>query len=385
MVILAIETSCDETAASVTSERRVLGNAVYSQVLIHKKWGGVVPSLAKRAHEERIDFVIEEALRKFALTNKILAGPAATFPPASARKKLRAVGSPSSRVTHQNFINATTSYIDHIAVTYGPGLAIALEVGINKAKELAIRYNKKVIPVNHMEGHIYSCFTQNSRGNPKRPFRFPYLTLLVSGGHTELVLFKDHITYQILGETVDDAAGEALDKAAKMLGLGYPGGPVIERLSQEVKNKDFYLLPRPMIQSKDLNFSFSGLKTSLFYLLKKKGKEKARRHIRELASSFQEAVFDSIVKKTETAIRQTGINRIVVGGGVSANYNLRTRLRALTEKYRGSVIFPPYPYLCGDNAAMVGVAAYYRAKKGQFLKNLGRLDRVPRLRLGESK
>jgi N6-L-threonylcarbamoyladenine synthase len=339
--ILAIETSCDETAAAVVEERRVLGNAIYSQILIHKKWGGVVPSLAKKAHEERIDMVIDDALIK-------------------AKTKIEE--------------------IDAIAVTYGPGLAIALEVGINKAKELAKKFDKKLIAVNHMEGHTYANFAQNSKGNPKRNLKFPYLVLLVSGGHTELVLWKSELDFRLLGETVDDAAGEALDKAAKLLNLGYPGGPVIERLARQVDYKDFYNFPRPMIKSNDLNFSFSGLKTSFYYFLKKKTDEEINKNIKQLASSFQEAVFDSIQIKLEKAVRQTGVKLIVVGGGVISNQHLRNRLRLLAKKIGGEVIFPPQKYLCTDNAAMIGVAASFRAKQKAFIKDFSTLDRVPRLR-----
>ncbi len=342
MKILAIETSCDETAAAVTEGRRVLGNAIYSQILIHKKWGGVVPSLAKKAHQERIDFIIDQALKK---------------------------------------VKTKIEDVDYIAVTYGPGLAIALEVGINKAKDLAKKYNKKLIAVNHMEGHLYAAFGQNSAGNPKVDFKFPYIALLISGGHTELVKFEDHISYEILGETVDDAAGEALDKAAKMLGLGYPGGPVIERLAEDVGNKDFYKLPRPMIKTQDLNFSFSGLKTSFYYMLKKMSDEEKSKKVKELASSFQEAAFDAVLIKLERAIKQTGIKNIVVGGGVIANQYLRKKLRVLIKKHNGEIIFPPYKYLCTDNAAMIGIAASFRAEKKLFVNNLNKLDRVPRLKL----
>lgn len=338
MNILAIDTSCDETAAAVVYGRRVLSNVIYSQVLIHKKWGGVVPSLAKRAHEERIDFVVNKAMK--------------------------------------NIEN-----IDYIAVTQGPGLAVALEVGIKKAKELAQKYNKKLISVNHLEGHIYSPFVQNSRGNPIRNFQFPYLSLVISGGHTSLVIFKDHINYEIIGETIDDAAGEALDKAAKMLGLGYPGGEVLERLARETDNKDFYNFPRPMINSKDLNFSFSGLKTSFYYFIKEMlDKEKADK-LRKLASSFQEAVFDTVIKKTEKAIIKTGVNKLSVGGGVIANLYLRKKLRDLVKKYKGEVLFPPYKYLTGDNAAMIGIVASYKAEKGIFVENPQTLDRQPRMNL----
>lgn len=342
MKILSIETSCDETAAAVTEGRKVLSSAIYSQILLHKKWGGVVPSIAKRAHEERIDLIIEEALHK---------------------------------------AKTTVEAIDAIAVTYGPGLAIALEVGIGKAKELALKYNKRLLAVNHMAGHIYACFAQNSQGNPEREFQFPYLALLVSGGHTELVLMKDHHDFEVLGETLDDAVGEALDKAGKMLGLGYPAGAVIERLAVEVGNNDIYKFPRPMIKDKGLQFSYSGLKTAFLYHLKKTTEEEKVKNIKELASSYQEAAFGSLIIKTERAIVKTGVNKLLLGGGVSANQRLRALLRTLVKKHKGEIIFPPYKYLCTDNAAMIGVAASFQAEKGDFVKDFDKLDRVPRLRL----
>lgn len=337
MKILSIETSFDETAAAVTEGRKVLSNIVYSQVLLHKNWGGVVPTIAKRAHEEKIDFVIEEALSK--------------------EKKF-----------------------DYIAVTYGPGLSIALEVGMKKAIELAKKYKKKIIPVNHMEGHIYSPFLQNSVGNPKRNFEFPYIGLLVSGAHTELVLWEDYLKFKILGETVDDAAGEALDKASKMFGLGYPGGALIERLALKVKNQDFYKFPRPMRGSKDLNFSFSGLKTSLYYLLKDMSEKEKNKKLEEILSSFQEAVFHSIIIKTRKAIEKTGVKKIALGGGVSANKRLRNLLNKLVKENNGELIYPKKEF-CTDNAAMIGVVAYYKAEAGIFVKNFKTFERQPRLSL----
>jgi N6-L-threonylcarbamoyladenine synthase len=352
MQILVFDTSCDETSVAVTSGRKVLSNVIYSQVLLHKKWGGVVPSIAKRAHEERIDFVVEEALRK-------------------------------------SKIKDPSSQINYIAVTQGPGLAVALEVGIKKAKELSEKYQKKLIAVNHLEGHIYSAFVQNSKGNPQRDFKFPYLALIVSGGHTEFVIFKDHLSYEIIGSTLDDASGEALDKAAKLLGLGYPGGPVLERLAHDAGNIDSHNFPRPMLRSKDLNFSFSGLKTSFYYFLKNAktsevgpGQNIAKTsEVKLLASSFQEAVFDTLIKKTEMAIKQTSINRLIIGGGVIANMRLRKLMRGLVKKYQGEVFFPTYKYLTGDNAAMIGVVAGYKAEKKQFVKNFDELDRIPRMSL----
>lgn len=338
--ILAIDTSCDETAAAVVSGRRVLANIIYSQVLLHQKWGGVVPSIAKRAHQERIDWVIKKTLKKYSWSD-----------------------------------------INFIAVTQGPGLAPALEVGIKRAKELAQKFNKKLISVNHLEGHIYSVFVQNSKGKPLINFQFPYLVLIVSGGHTSLVIFKDHLSYQIIGETIDDAAGEALDKAAKLLNLGYPGGPVIEKLAREVDNKDFYFFPRPMIRSTDLNFSFSGLKTAFYYFIKKMPEKEKNKSIRQLLSSFQEAVFDTLVRKTKQAVGLTKINRLVLVGGVSANFYLRKKFRQLAREINGQVFFPPYKYLTGDNAAMIGVVGYYKALKNQFVKRLTYLDREPRMAL----
>jgi len=340
MNILAIDTSCDETAAAVTNGRRVLSNIIYSQVDIHTKWGGVVPSLAKRAHEERIDNVVDLAIKRAGRFN---------------------------------------ASIDAIAVTQGPGLAIALEVGIRKAQALAQKRKIPLIAVNHLEGHLYSAFAQNSMGNPDIPMQFPYLGFIISGGHTEFVIWKNHLEYVIIGETLDDAAGEALDKAGKLLGLGYPAGSVIERLSREAGNKDTYQFPRPMIHSGNLQFSFSGLKTAFYYyLLKMDEKEKAAR-IYELASSFQEAVFDTLCTKLELAIAQTGIHNLIVGGGVAANLYLRARFRTLVKRYNGLVYFPSYSYLVGDNAAMIGIAAAYYLSKKKFTTSI---DRIPRMKLG---
>lgn len=376
MNILAIDTSCDETSVAITCGRKVLSNIIYSQILLHKKWGGVVPSIAKRAHEERIDLVVETALIKLSRLPKILS-------------QLNSSPFEKGLVKHlvsKNFDNRLYGEIDAIAVTQGPGLAVALEVGIKKAQELAKKYQKKLITVNHLEGHIYSAFVQNSKGNPKHEFKFPYLALIVSGGHTEFVVFKDHLEYEIIGATLDDAAGEALDKAAKLLGLGYPGGPVIERLARTVDNVDGHNFPRPMIKSKDLNFSFSGLKTSFYYYLKgQNGKTPTGLikdgSIRNLASSFQEAVFDTLIKKTEKAIKLTAINQLIVVGGVAANLRLRKLMRDLANKYHGKVLFPAFKYLNGDNAAMIGVVAGYKAKAGQFIKRIDEVDRVPRMSL----
>ncbi len=345
MKIFAIDTSFDETAAAVVNGRRVLSNVIYTESLSHQKWGGVMPSLAKRAHEERIDWVIDRTIKKSGLD----------WPE-----------------------------IDAIGVTYGPGLAIALEIGIQKAIELSQKYKKPLVGVNHMEGHLYSPFVQNSNGNPKREFEFPYLSLLVSGGHTELVLFKDNLTYEILGETRDDAAGESLDKAARMLGFGYPGGPIMETLAEKVQNRDKYAFPRPMLHSENLELSFSGLKTSFLYFIREMSEAEKVNNLEYLASSFQEAVFETLVGKTRKAMEKTGINRVLMGGGVAVNKRLRTMIRSMVKEKDGTIYFPSYKYLNFDNAAMIGVVASFRAEKKLFVKKLSELDRVPRLSLLQS-
>ncbi len=339
MKILAIETSCDETAAAVTDKRKVISNVVFSQVNIHKKYGGVYPSLARREHEKKIDPVIEQALK-------------------------------NARITIKS--------VDAIAVTFGPGLVIALEIGIAKAKELAKKYQKPLIPVDHTEGHIYSAFAQNRNGNPRRNFSFPLLALVVSGGHTGLIIVKDHLQYEIIGKTLDDAAGEALDKAAKMMGMSYPGGPIIEELAKK-GNPNFLDLPIPMQGRKDLNFSYSGLKTAFKNKLKKLSSDEISKNLSHLSASFQETAFKQIINKLHLAISKTNINYLVCGGGVMANKKLRRMIRKLTKEKRVNLYFPYSNKLYNDNAAMIGIAAYFKYKEGIYLKkDFDKLDRVAR-------
>lgn len=339
MKILAIETSCDETAAAVTKDRKVLANVIFSQINLHQKYGGVYPSLAKRAHQEKIQPVIEKALK-------------------NARLKI--------------------NQIDALAATFGPGLVIALEIGLQKGKQLALQHKIPLIPVDHIEGHIYSCFAQNRKGNPPRPIEFPFLALIVSGGHTSLILVKDHLDYEIIGQTLDDAAGEALDKAAKVLGLSYPGGPVIEKLAQKGKS-DFLKLPIPMQKHPGLDFSFSGLKTAFKNKLRFKDQSQISRNLPHLAASFQQAVFTSLLLKLKKAIFTTDVKTLVVGGGVIANQVLRQEIKKIARQQKIKVLFPPAPKLVGDNAAMIGVAAHFKYQKGIYLeKNFDRLDRVAR-------
>lgn len=341
--ILAIDTSADETSAAVTEGRKILSNVMFSQIPIHAQWGGIVPDKAKRAHEERISPVIDEALKK---------------------------------------AGVTLDDIDAIAVTYGPGLAIALGVGIQKAKELAHKHNKKLIGVNHLEGHIYSCFAQDAQGQPDSPLEYPYLALLVSGGHTEIVLLDDDVSYTILGSTRDDAAGEAIDKAARLITGDkiYPGGPVIERLAKD-GDPAFMNFPRPMSRDDSLDFSYSGLKTALLYIVEDMSQEELDKHRNDLAASFQKAVFDSILIKLKKAMKKHSIKNVCVGGGVVANELLRERIEEVVKDAGGYVALPPFRDIYGDNAAMIGIAASYHAKKGDFVKDPDSFDRNARARL----
>lgn len=341
MKILAIETSCDDTCTAVLNDDMVLSNIISSQTDLHAKWGGVVPDIAKRAHQEKIGPVIEVALKR-------------------ARVKLKD--------------------IDVIAVTQGPGLAIALGVGISKAKELATKYNKKLVAVNHVEGHIMSNFLKNSQGKPERKVEFPALALTVSGGHTKLVLLEQLGKYKVLGETLDDAAGEALDKAAKMMGLGYPGGPIIERLAAGGK-VDFLKLPRPMTQFKNLNFSFSGLKTSFYYQIRDWPKEKLAKNLANLAATYQTAVFDTLNKKLVRAIEQTQPRTILVSGGVAANLVFRKMMRRVAKKHKLQIYFPTKKELNTDNAAMIGIVGFFKAQRNEFVENIEGLEREARLEL----
>lgn len=340
MKILAIDTSCDETSAAVTEERRILSNVLFSQVDIHKEWGGVVPNLAKRAHEERIDGIIEQALSQ---------------------------------------ADVTLEDIDAIAVTQGPGLAIALGVGISKAKDLALKHNKKLIAVNHMAGHIYSCFAQDVTGQPDIDFEFPYIAVLASGKHSELILFTDHMTFEKVGVTLDDAIGESLDKAARML-IGpkaYPGGPLIEKLAQE-GDPTWFELPVPMRKSSTLNFSYSGLKTALLYKVQDMTDTELVEHRADLAASYQQAAFGSLILQLKRAMKKFNVKNIAVGGGVIANSFLRKSVQDIVEKQGGHILYPQLPGLFGDNAAMIGIAAYYQAQTGDYVENVEGLEREAR-------
>jgi len=343
--ILGIETSCDETAAAITVDRRIFSNVIWSQIEIHQPWGGVVPNLARRAHEKHLDEVIESAIKRGEATRK--------------------------RMKEKKPINWKS--IDAIAVTQGPGLAIALGVGIDRAKKLAKKHHKPLIAVNHLEGGS-GPFAQTK-------MEFPLLGLLVSGGHTQLVLVNSIGQYQVLGETLDDAAGEAFDKVAKMLNLGYPGGPIISQLAKR-GNPNRFTLPIPMARNKSLNFSFSGLKTACLYKLRDiPEKKKDGQFLADFSASFQKSLVRSITLKLKLAIEKHRPRQVVLGGGVINNFCLRQETRRVAKKFQIPLFVPYGKQLFTDNAAMIGISAFYQAQRGKFVKAIDQLDRKANLGL----
>lgn len=333
MKILAIETSCDDTAVAIIAAPseasakegpfNVLANVVSSQVAVHEKFGGVVPMLAAREHAKNIGPVLDSALKAAGITE---------------------------------------NEIDLLAVTYGPGLGPSLIVGINFAKALAEKWNKPLIGVDHMDGHVHSNWLGARTSTLEPSAIFPALNLIVSGGHTDLVLMHDHGDYKIIGETMDDAVGEAFDKVARLLGLGYPGGPKISKLALQ-GNPEAYALPRPMLHSKDFNFSYSGLKTAVLYLIRDLGGVLSEPQKADIAASFQEAAVDVLLQKTEKAALQHDVKMVMLSGGVSANALLRERLQALCASIGVQCVVPEMQYTT-DNAAMIAVAAYFAQQHG---------------------
>lgn len=347
MLVLAVETSCDETSASIVQLEefdkknnflpiKILSNIISSQVKIHQKWGGVVPNLAAREHVKNIVPVLDTALK-------------------SAGIKL--------------------SEIDVFATTQGPGLIPALLIGTNASKALAYFYQKPLVGVHHIEGHIYANFVRETQNNK---ICFPIIALVVSGGHTQLMLIKNHLEYEISGQTLDDAVGEAFDKVAKMLDLGYPGGPIVSTYaeasrknkrinkSQIANRRSQITLPRPMLNSKNLDFSFSGLKTAVLYSYQKsKKKVKDEKQLESLKKSicqeFENAAVEVLVKKTRKAIEKYRPETFLLAGGVAANRHLRDEVEKMLESDYPEIDFkfPPME-LCGDNAAMIAIAATYR-------------------------
>ena len=372
MKILAIETSCDETAIAILAFSgswpnpviHVLSNHVFSQATLHAEFGGVVPNLAKREHQKNLVPLLLHVLResglyqskpqkrKFSITKKIekiLEREPELF--AYFKKQLFPVSDPD---------------IDAIAVTYGPGLAPALWVGVNFAKALACLWDKPLIPINHMEGHIFSALLQKSRKKNFQfsisNFQFPALALLVSGGHTELVLMRGYGKYKIIGETVDDAAGEAFDKVARMLELPYPGGPQVARLAKSGKPNAF-AFPRPMLRAPNFNFSFSGLKTAVLYLIRDMPTKTLQKNRAHIAASFETAVVDVLVVKTISAAKAHHARTILLGGGVAANQKLRSVLTKASKNMRHVKMLLPITRFTGDNALMIALAAFFPHKK----------------------
>jgi N6-L-threonylcarbamoyladenine synthase len=341
MIILAIETSCDDTCISLikadgkTRPRfKILANTISSQVKIHKKWGGVYPTLAKREHQKNLPSVLKRAISK--------------------------AGSPK---------------VNLIAVTIGPGLEPCLWVGINFAKELAKKTKLPIIPINHIEAHIFANFLPPSklpRHKSNKGFTqiFPAVCLVVSGGHTQLILMKRYGNYKILGETRDDAAGECLDKVAKILGLGYPGGPIISKLAKSSSNWGNFqvTLPRPMIYQKNYDFSFSGLKTAVLYHFRSRSSKtrKSKKYIQAVGAETQQAIIDVLIHKALRAAKEYRAKAIILGGGVAANYELRKQLREKVKKELPYIkyLIPDIKY-CTDNAAMVAATAYLHYSKGE--------------------
>ncbi len=383
MKILAIETSCDETAISIIeadggfaeAEFKILSNVVHSQVAEHATYGGVFPALAKREHSKNLIPVLIKALTESSLLNK----QSSTIP----HSILNILHSTLEREPEllKQFLELIPTIevpdIDAIAVTSGPGLEPALWVGINFAKALSLVWDKPIIPTNHMTGHIFSAFIPKEKSRFKiDDLKFPVLTLLVSGGHTELVLMKDWNNYKKIGQTRDDAVGEAFDKVARLLDLPYPGGPEISKLAEKFNQfggpATKLEFPRPMLHSGDFDFSFSGIKTAVLYTVKSLGgsEKLSKSKKEEIAHEFQQAVIDVLVKKTIQAGENYGAKTIILGGGVSANTELRKQIAEAVEKnLPHSTFHTPDIKYTGDNATMIAIAGYFTYLEKGFSKN----------------
>ena len=322
MLVLGVESSCDETAVAIVRDgKEVLSNVVLSQIDIHTKFGGVVPEIASREHVYNVSMVFEEAFKK---------------------------------------ANLSPEDIDLIAVTKGPGLIGSLLVGLNAAKTLALIYNKPLIGINHLAGHIYANSIEHD-------MKFPSIALLVSGGNTELIYMKDHFDFEIIGETLDDAVGEAYDKVARVVGIGYPGGPIVDKLAH--LGKDTYNLPRVTLGNDNYNFSFSGLKSAVINLNHNAQQRNEEINVNDLCCSFQEAVTDVLVSKSLKACREYNVKQLIVAGGVSANKGLKEKLNKENGDSNLEICIPSIKY-CTDNAVMIACAGYYRYLKNDTLDTL---------------
>lgn len=378
MRILSIETSCDETAIAIIEasggfkhpQFSVVASSLISQIDIHKEYGGVFPAIAKREHSKNLIPVLEAVLKeaKFLnLKNKI--SPFET----RLHKKLHTLleREPELSLGFFDLIpRLKKPKIDAIAVTAGPGLAPALWVGVNFAKALSLVWDVPVIPTNHMEGHVVASLLQKESiggKSPLKPLAFPALALLISGGHTQLVLMKDWLKYKIIGETKDDAVGEAFDKVARMMGLPYPGGPEISNLAAiartSMDSSSEIVLPRPMLHSPDLDFSFSGLKTAVLYLIKKLP-ELTPKLKQEIAREFEDSVTEVLISKTKKALNQHEIKTLILGGGVVANSHIRMSFEEALKEFPETTLYFPELSLSTDNAVMIAMASYFN-----FVKN----------------
>lgn len=320
--ILAIESSCDDTSAAILCNTKVLSNVVATQE-IHKQYGGVVPELASRAHQQNIVPVVHQALAKANIDKKQLSA---------------------------------------IAFTRGPGLMGSLLVGTSFAKSLALGLNIPLIEVNHMEAHILAHFIEDETRTPPT---FPFLAMTISGGHTQIVKVTDYFTMEVLGETLDDAVGEAFDKSAKLMGLPYPGGPLVDKHARQ-GNPLAYDFPKPKVDG--LNFSFSGLKTSILYFLQRetqKNPDFVSENIDDVCASVQYTILEILMEKLQLAVEQTGIKQIAIGGGVAANSGIRTRLKEAEKSLGWTTYIPKFEY-CTDNAAMIGIVGYLKFMEGDF-------------------
>lgn len=312
MIILAIESSCDETAmAIVENGRKILSNTVYTQIAIHTMYGGVVPEVASREHIKKVTYVLDDALKQAGLT---------------------------------------LDNIDAVAVTKEPGLIGSLMVGVNTAKTISLCFNKPLIYVNHIHGHIYANYLEED-------FAFPLLALVVSGGHTELVLMKDHMDFEILGETLDDAVGEAYDKVARVVNVGYPGGPIIDKMAHI--GTPTYPLPHIKLSKDSLDFSFSGLKSAVINLCHNANQRGEAIDANNLAASFQNAVIDVLVSKTSKAATMYNVKQVIIAGGVAANKGLRNAMKDKMDELGIKLTVPQFKY-CTDNAAMIAAAGYHK-------------------------
>ena len=375
MKILAIETSCDETAISILefsqkeekTNVKILSNIIRSQIELHKEFGGVYPNLAKREHAKNLPTIFIENLKSANLFNEENKEMSL-----EQKNHLHELLSHEAGLAEKMIeIGETISKpdLDYIAVTTGPGLEPALWVGINFAKALNAIFDIPVIGVNHMEGHILSTLIDSRSREIQEinlnDLKFPMLALLVSGGHTELVLIKNWMQYEKIGATKDDALGEAFDKVARLLGLSYPGGPEISRLAKEGQLNEGMKLPRPMIDSKDYNFSFSGIKTAVLYLVKKIG-NLTEQNKKDIAKEFETAVSEVVVEKTKDAIEEFAVETLIVGGGVSANVFLQESLKKMIAEFSPQTkLLLPDSHLSGDNSIMIALAGFFNLKSAK--------------------